>query len=484
MKVFDLLHSLSSSEKKAFDAVMNNHSREQVKKLYLYIRKTPRQQISNERMYEAAYQRSYQKEKDYLLRNELRLLGNELKEFLIKFEIEKELKKNASLGNMWYLKALRARKLDEHYEAEYAKLYAKAETELQFYNCLLMSEERYRQLSESWAGHLNFEIIFEQLEIYKNNIKEFTTFHVRQADMGHALCTKLVTNILSKKNQIEKFERLTESVEISARNPYSLALEHMALALINRDDAKLKHLQATLDNLLICDASGVDVKRRLGGCYNELAIYTLEKNPPDYHQAAAYLEKAFEAAFPDGSNPTVIFANYLRVLGNAGQYEKVKQVFDTYAPHFVKEASYQLILTAYLETEAAFGDPDTVMGLLPQMQTKDYINYFTYKTLLITCYLRKEMYQLAMVEINNTLQSMRENQLPPEMESFYSMLRTLIRLKGTNQPKKGDLKKLSEIYHSFPEKVVTMVFRRSVMLNWYFDMASNIVAAKDVQETS
>lgn len=482
MKVFDLLHSLSNSEKKAFNAVMNNHPREQVKKLYLYIRKTPRQQISNERMYEAAYQRSYQKEKDYLLRNELRLLGNELKGFLIKFEIEKELKENASFGNMWYLKALKARKLDEYYEAEYPKLYAKAQTELRFLNSLLMSEQYYKHISQSWAKHLNFEVIVEQLEVYKNNVKEFTTAHVRQVDIGHALCTKLAAHILSKKNQIDKFEGLTNYIEISSRNPYSLALENLALAHVTQGIEKLEHLKAALENLQTCDAMGIDVKRWLGGCYNELAIYTLEKNPPDYHQAAVYLEKAFEAAFIDGSNPTVIFANYLRVLGHTGQHEKVKQVFDTYAPHFSKEANYPLILTAYLEVEATFGDPDIAMGLLPQLQTKEYIGYFTYKTLLITCYMRKEMHQLAMVETNNTLQNLRENQLQPEMETVYSLLRTLIRLKWTKPPKKGGLKKLSEICHSISEHAMEIVFRRSVMLNWYFEMAKSIVGAADVNE--
>lgn len=482
MKVFDLLHSLSKSEKKAFNAVMNNHSREQVKKLYLYIRKTPRQQISNERMYEAAYEKSYQKDKDYLLRNELRLLGNELKEFLIKFEIEKELKENASLGNMWYLQALKARKLDEYYEAEYPKLYAKAEMELRFLNCLLMSEQYYKHISQSWARHLNFEIIVEQLGIYKNNIKEFTTLQVRQADMGHALCTKLSSYILTKKNQIAKFEGLTNKLEISSNNPYALALEHIALAHVTQDTEKLKHLLAALENLLICDARGADIKRWLGACYNELAICALEKNPPDYAQAAVYLEKAFEAAFLDGSNPTVIFANYLRVLGHTGQYEKVKQVFDSYAPHFSKEANYPLILTAYLEVEASLGDPDIAMGLLPQLQTKEYIGYFTYKTLLITCYMRKGMYQLAMVETNNTMQNMRENQLLPEMETVYSLLRTLIRLKGTNQPKNGALKKLSEICHSISENAMEIVFRRSVMLNWYFEMAKSIVGAADANE--
>ena len=40
----------------------------------------------------------------------------------------------------------------------------------QFYNSLQMSEERYRRLSESWAGHLNFEIIFEQLQQYRSNL--------------------------------------------------------------------------------------------------------------------------------------------------------------------------------------------------------------------------------------------------------------------------------------------------------------------------
>lgn len=309
MKVFDLLHSLTNTEKKVFDSVMNNHTRKQIKNLYKYVRKTPRHQINNERMYEATYGHKYAKDKDYLLRNELRLLTNELKHFLVKLELEKELKQNPNSANTWYLKALKARGLNEHYEGEYEKLATKASNQMQFKASMVMAHDYMLYLSDNWASHLDFERISHSLENYRNHVIEYAGNTLRFADLNQARYTRLSTVVNSKKRDIVPFTGFVKQIAIQPNDPYSEALKEMALAYMSQAETSKEHLERALHLLEKCQYPGIPVGRHLAGCYNSLTIYYLENEHKNLKLATYYAEKAFKSIFPHGPNLSVVFGN-------------------------------------------------------------------------------------------------------------------------------------------------------------------------------
>lgn len=479
MKVFDLLHSLTNTEKKVFDGVMNNHGREQIKNLYQYVRKTPRHQINNERMYEATYGHKYTKDKDYLLRNELRLLTNELKNMLVKLELEKELKQNPNTANKWYLKALKARGLNEHYESEYEKLATKASNELQFKASMEMSQDYMLYLSDNWASHLDFERISNSLENYRNQVIQYSGNAMRFTDLNQALFTRVSAVVNSKKRDIVPFTSFVEQIEIHPNDAYSEAMKQMTLAYMSQGDTRKDHLEKALELLDNCNYPGIPIERHLAGCYNSLTIYYLENEHKDLKLATHFAEKAFKAIYPDGPNLSVIFANYLRVLGQANDHEKIRAEFDKYHGHFKNDPNYPIIITGYMEWEAVNGDPDKAMELLPLISTKENINYNSYKMVLISAYLRKGLLELAFSEINNTLQSGRENNVDEEVMNFFTLVRLLIKTQMQDEPKAQDLKKLLFRIESITPQMLAIV-RRTVVFNWYWEQTIELLATHNM----
>ena len=67
-----------------------------------------------------------------MIRNELRLLNDELEDFLVEKQLQKTFKENVHLYNLWLLRALKERGLHQEFEAAYKKMIPKAKEDLQY----------------------------------------------------------------------------------------------------------------------------------------------------------------------------------------------------------------------------------------------------------------------------------------------------------------------------------------------------------------
>ena len=106
-KIAYLVESLSALERKNFQSVIKEKRRQQLFKLYkIVISELKKEKFSNERVYELLYQSPYDKKKNYLLRNELRLLSNELKSFIVYLTFNDKLKSEPETQTLFYLQGL------------------------------------------------------------------------------------------------------------------------------------------------------------------------------------------------------------------------------------------------------------------------------------------------------------------------------------------------------------------------------------------
>lgn len=166
-------------------------------------------------------------------------------------------------------------------------------------------------------------------------------------------------------------------------------------------------------------------------------------------------------------------------MGQANDHDKIRTEFDKYHNHFKTDPNYPIIITGYMEWEAVNGDPDKAMELLPLISTKENINYNSYKMVLITCYLRKSMLELAFSEINNTLQSGRENNVDEEVMNFFTLVRLFVKTKMQGAPKAQDLKKLLVRIESITPQMLTII-RRTVIFNWYWEQTMELLTAHNM----
>lgn len=478
MKVFDLLHSLTIAEKKQLDAVMKKHKRKRVVSLYNYIRKTPRHQLNNRRLYELLFNDKYSAGKDYKLRNELRLLSDVLKEFLVDAEMQYALKQNRHVFDRWYLQALKRRNLPELYDKEYPKMYPKALEALQFETCMNMSLIHVDHVAETWSVHLDYNLIWDAMQALNRDIKRFTTFQLLENDRTHALLhklSKIVSNV--KHDRLPPFNDVKESFLLDIDNDYALAVKNLTLAHNAIGKEQLNLLMEALECIQKLDHPGIPQRRLLTACYNSIGIYHTV-NGSDKELVIKYMRLAFEQVHPDGYNAVVIFSNYLRTLSRYGLHDKAADVFESCHHHYKNEEQYPILLTAFLETEVLYGSVERVMMLLPGLDTRKPINYRMYKVLLATAYFKQQLYQLALTEMNNVLQQIRETDDNDDYLKLLLMMKQYIRC-IENPRSKGNLQKLRTSVSDLETAYTKSVLPRMTLLNWYYNQSLELLEEHD-----
>lgn len=161
MKTLELLSSLVGREKREFDFVMKNHRRKTLqllyKNLFRYVKAT--REVNKNNLFQKVFNQTYSPKKDYLLRNELRLLTEELLHFFVQKEFHQACEDNPNTYNTWVLRALHTRKLSYQFNRTYKQAIRKAKQEEQYDWC-------YKILSLKITHTIKHEEIRE--DTYKN----------------------------------------------------------------------------------------------------------------------------------------------------------------------------------------------------------------------------------------------------------------------------------------------------------------------------
>lgn len=128
LKVEKLLGSMSTSEKKEFGKVMDSQKRESLKKVWKILKKKPAagKNRSKEELYPLIFGKPYQKSLDYLLRNEIRLLREQLFRFFVHKRLEQEKKLDSGVYELALLNGLLDRELFSEFEFQYKNARAQA----------------------------------------------------------------------------------------------------------------------------------------------------------------------------------------------------------------------------------------------------------------------------------------------------------------------------------------------------------------------
>lgn len=107
MKAYKLLFSLPKKADEYLHFVMNQHPRKTLQKLYAVLKKTEGKEVpSKELLFRKTFGETWSSKKDYLLRNELRLLVEEMEEALSVAHFISQSRANGNLRNSWINMAL------------------------------------------------------------------------------------------------------------------------------------------------------------------------------------------------------------------------------------------------------------------------------------------------------------------------------------------------------------------------------------------
>ena len=297
MKTIDLLGSLQGREKKDFEAVIKMHKRESLKKLYFFLKKQLNKDVEpkKEALHRVVLGQKYDAAKSYLIRNELRLLNDELEDFLVQKELEKSFKTNPNLYNLWLLRALKERNLVQEFEATFKKSIAKAKGNLEY------------ELMEKMMGlYLRHEIVSQEItaEHYENTIRAGYLKRIKwiQMDAVQKIRASEVMKAFSERtlkvtNPNYPYSDLLQSVDLTSEkinDDYSNYLYLYALSFQQTGLEKIETLQQALVFIETCLRTKMDAENRK---LFLLATIALEYYLMGNHRAADdYYQQTFEFA--------------------------------------------------------------------------------------------------------------------------------------------------------------------------------------------
>jgi tetratricopeptide (TPR) repeat protein len=354
-----ICHQLNGKQAQALKKILMQDKRSATLKLFNLIRSLPPKDIPKEDLYKKLYGTAYEPAKDYLLRNELRLLRQKLDKFLLQKSIETLLDEDEVFRQQMTLQAYKHYKLYDLFVENFDKASSAAEEAFRFSDVLEM---------QNWYLDLAYQHQFSAVRDYE----EKAAFFKKMSDKAK----KTLGKQLASQWRITEFYQGLEfyyqrllghtpdhtgkgadsiSFDLSAlEHPLSLYYHHRSLAFYTEGRDRLAHFLKAYKALQTHTPRDKHITDLLINIL--LGIGRTLQQLGDFEQADLYLSKAINDYSKEISalaSRDKLYANYIINLLNIGEYEKTitvlqqlqKEVSDTgYAQYW-----YNIYkLTAYI----------------------------------------------------------------------------------------------------------------------------------------
>lgn len=420
MKVLNILSSLSATETKELDNIISKHKRPGIRKLYAVLKKyrSGKKEPDKEVLFKSTFGKSYTKDQDYLLRNELRILSEVTKDLIVQNGIDLALKNNEHLRNYWYLRGLADRKLYDIFDQEYQKSYPKAQEEYQLHICIEMARSNiFRMKEQGWMRdkRITSQEVFDQLHLLKKHLEDHAAVVLNYINYQEALLIKKSRSLGSEQFAINQNEHIRhDSIQIDSKtldNPIAKLYYTFSITYLEPSPQKRKELMLqALEYLEECKhipSSGFNYFTLLATCYNLISLASVEIN--DIEGEAYYAGKCLEAVIASGNNTDMVLANYIRSLANAQQWDKLKETINEHQDRLQDVHNIPVLHSAIIEAYIFLDMLDEAMLELREFKTSESINYITYKVMLVIIYIKKDELPLALNEVENLIKFLNKN---------------------------------------------------------------------------
>ncbi len=412
-KTFSIIRKLSKKELDSFDFVIKNHKRKSLFKLYKILLESKKEaHLNTPYIYEQLYQKSYQKEKGYLLRNELRLLSKELATFLAHEQLKKETAEQALLEQYYFVKALLAREAYDLFEIEWKKLMERLlktnnyDLAYQLKELIIRHEIKQKTITVDTYKKILNSIITQQNYLRSHFLHQLITTEYLRAFTERTIKAYYPTKQISDLNSdLNKWEELQEK---------DFFVKYMKLKIKSfelKGEKKIATLQKAIDIV-------THVKK-------ETLVPTTEKAWLLANIALAYLLLGkHEAALPFHEQALALHKhikqeslgaysfNYISTLLHLEQYSKVLKVLDEQKQVLLQKSRFVpkcLCLKAMCHLflgELAAAEAQVPLQI--KKEPSDEYYYMRYIVVIIY-YLRSEV-MLAINENNNYLNAINYQQ--------------------------------------------------------------------------
>lgn len=411
----DLIELLSTKERKKFAEILEGGKRSSLSFLFnavcVGLKSSKPTGLEKELLYRLAFDQPYSKNKDYLLRNEFRLLSKELVSFLSIAQIKKNFRDNSLIEKHLFLQSLVNRKASDFFNREWEKVATEAEEQLEFSIALEVRRMAIDQLVlHRQATIENYNSLLELLGSYQNTLKRYF-MHQHLFGKHKQVFAERTLQALGSKIEISSFETISIDPTDNKWND-AFANHFVALTQSYQHSGKekvklLKNASEFVKNIKAkrFDQNGALASINAGIALEYFLLREFEESLP-YHIHA--LE--FGANLEDGKLISFVF-NYLSTLLRLEKHTEAIALIEEYTVVWEKLPRMRdrfLCLKAMCHVFE--NDPKAAETCIPKDRKSGGMDhYYYYRFVQIIILYQKQKVELAINEAENFEHTVRYN---------------------------------------------------------------------------
>jgi tetratricopeptide (TPR) repeat protein len=349
-----ICHQLTAKHAQALKKLLMQDKRSASLKLFNLIRNLPPKEITKEYLFKNVYGTNYEPSKDYLLRNELRLLRQKLDKFLLQKSVEELLDTDDVFRQQLQLRAYKHFRLYDLFFESFEKTSAASEQAFRFGDVLDM---------QNWYFDLAYQHQFSAIRDYEEKASFFNTATTKAAE----ILSKQIAAQASIQDFYKALEHYyqkllgqapadlkaperkhTDPDPDHAKHPLSVYYHHRSAAFYTDGKGRLGHFLKAYEALDAHDYRDEYITDLLVNIL--LGIGRTLQQLGEFEQADTYLSKAindYSKEIKSLASKDKLYANYIINLLNIGQYEKVTDVLQQLQKSVSEDGYSQYWFTIY-----------------------------------------------------------------------------------------------------------------------------------------
>lgn len=401
-----LLSSLNSKEKELLDFVIKSKKRKKIQLLHKFVKNKKNKAKLDDKalIYEAIFSEKYEKKKDYLLRNEIRLYNQELKEILAFSNLKKD---DFSIKSA-YLDEIGKRGLVDIKNQEINKLINSLDHETHYSKKATLLEQL---ISDNLKNFHYNTVYYKQLKDLLN--EEFT---INLKALNNTLSTNVlrrayVERVLHQLTQEADYSKINVSFDLSDKKwstEFSTFNYLKAKSYFQVGEEKISSLRESLKLLDSINESKIDIEKERVSIINSLATEHLIRG--EYQDAKYYFEKCI--ASKDSLSElqfNQILLNYISTLTKTGDFDIANDLLFENQETILQSAIKDRIIPLAIGIHIFNGNIEIAEELMPaKIKEGDFDSYHYFRCLQIIIHFENEMIDLAVNECKNLTKHLKK----------------------------------------------------------------------------
>jgi hypothetical protein len=363
-----------------------------------------------EKMFHFLFEGPYDVSKDYLLRNELRLVSEAVRELLTEIHLDKEVNQNKAFSNTLFMSALFERKAFDLFKLEYKDIYDQTLSGGNHHASWVISGLNYSLYARFFhEKETNLEIASQMNDLQLVHLSNFyvTAYRNYQANLTYLKHLKFPFLIYDFQKEV-----LDQAVK-SFDNEFAAYLFKKAQSYLLPADRRIQVMEECLDIANSLADKAPIYQEEIKFCLSELAM--LNNLVYDFDKADQYYQQFFELDLP----PTDPFklsvaADYIAKLLKQRRTEEAIEWIDSYQDDIRKIEKLNVRLKCLKAAAFAFsGDAEKLYQTLPE-NFADYsrpVRHFFRLHYAIHAWLNQET-EHAIRELDNLLNVIQKGEPP------------------------------------------------------------------------